>query len=504
MKTGIGVTFLVVLTAVSHAAPGSKGVSFTLVTNYVSSTGVGTEIISIQACTRRAVVANSIAGAIDLLDLNVPGAPESFTTFSLGLAPGEELTSVAFHPEEDYFAVSIIAADPLAPGRVELRRASTGALLKSVPTGVGPDSVVIDPTGRRAVVADEAERFVYSGGVFFTAPGSVTIVDLRNGAEAATAATLRLPDLTGLRGVTSAADLRFMERLVDWNGNGVIDTTPVDFNGDGDKTDANVVVGTFQGANVHAPNESGGEIFWIPLLNASPDLQEPEGIAITRNGKTAFVTMQEVNGVVVVDLAGNAIAGAYGLGTTTHAADLTNNGVTSFTQTLFALREPDGIALTHGGDYFVTADEGDTDPRANLVAAGKPAGGGRTLSVFNAATGQAVGDTGNGIDEVAAAAGRYPESRSRNKGSEPEGVIVVKVGSTEYAAVALERADAVALVSLANPARPAVLSVVGGGPLCRAPEGIASLKVEDEDATYVYTANETGGSVSVFRLAKGP
>jgi DNA-binding beta-propeller fold protein YncE len=494
---GLALTFLCLSTV--RAVPADPTVTLAFVTTYVSPTGPGTEILSVQAATRRAVLCNSVTGQVELLDLADPAAPASFAVFSLGLAPGEEATSVAFHPEADYFAVTIIAAGAADPGRVELRRASTGLLLQALPAGVGPDSVVIDPTGRRAVVADEAERFVFSAGVFSSPAGSVTVLDLRNGPGAATAVTIPLPDLSGVPGFTAPADQRFVERAVDWNGNGVIDR-PVNLNGDSDTTDTNVLVGTFHGVEVRA-READGETFLIPVTGATPDLLEPEGVAISKEGKTAYVTLQESNGVIVIDIAAAAILGAFGLGTTTHLADLTNNSppLVQFTQTLFALREPDGIALTRGGDYFVTADEGDTDPRADRVAAGKPAGGGRTLSVFRASTGQFVGDTGNGIDAAAAQAGIYPDGRSRNKGSEPEGVLTLKIGPADYAVVSLERANGLALVSLADPAHPTVLSAVGGG---SAPEGLASLKVEEEDATYIYTANEVGGGVSVFRATK--
>ena len=60
--------------------------------------------------------------------------------FKLGLCKGEELTSVAFHLTLDLFAAVIDAGNK--PGRLEIRSASTGALIDRVVVGFGPDAAV--------------------------------------------------------------------------------------------------------------------------------------------------------------------------------------------------------------------------------------------------------------------------------------------------------------------------------------------------------------------------
>jgi len=94
-----------------------------------------------------------------------------------------------------------------------------------------------------------------------------------------------------------------------------------------------------------------------------------------------------------------------------------------------------------------------------------------------------------------------------SKGAEPEMVVVFKVGNTEYAAVALERAHGIALVSLRDPARPRVVAALGGGntgvfPATngQGPEGLAHLKDMFTGDHYIYTANEVSGTVSIFRV----
>ncbi len=419
------------------------------------------EIISLQASTRRAVVSAAENNSAVILNLADAALPVIEHVVDLGTATGEHLTSVAFHPEEDYFAAAIQAADPWAPGRVELRSATTGALLKVLPVGIGPDSVVFDARGRRAVVANEAEIYVRNpDGSFSSPPGSISILRLAQGPEAATSVTLALEDQTGAPGFLSADDKRQIERVVD-----------------------------------------GGTVL-IPLTHLTPDHLEPEGIAISPSGRRAYVTLQEANGVVVIDLLREEVDTYIGLGKTTHLADLKNDGIASFVNELVALRESDGIALLHGGAFFVTADEGDTDPRIDRRAPGAPAGGGRTLSVFNAHTGHFVADTGSQIDEAANAAGIYPESRSRNKGSEPEVVIAFQAWGHTVGLVGLERANGIALVSLTNPHLPWVVRVAGGGPSGQGPEGLAHLEDDATGHHYIYTANEVSGTIGVYRLRK--
>ena len=100
-----------------------------------SGTGAGTEVISVQASTARAALTNSENGTIRILDLTVPALPVSVSLFNLGLVSGEGITSVAFHPTDDYFIVAIEVVSAVADGRAEIRSASTGALIKTLVTG---------------------------------------------------------------------------------------------------------------------------------------------------------------------------------------------------------------------------------------------------------------------------------------------------------------------------------------------------------------------------------
>lgn len=485
-----------------------------LVGQFDSGVGEGTEVISVQGSTGRMALTNSQTGTISILDLSDPPAPTLIgAAFDLGLVSGEGINGVAFHPTEDYFAVAIQVTGA-ETGRVELRSASTGALLNTLTTGSEPDAIAIDKQGRRAVVSDEGETFTLNAAGEFVSPdGSVTVIDLRDGAVAATATTIALPDATGTAGMVSSADNRFLERGVDLNGDGDIadefddedGTGGFDFNGNGQIDNLDFVAGTIDGVDVFG-NEEAGELVLIPMLDNSARFLEPEIGAFSADGKIAYVALQENNGVAVIDAVNGTFISYFGLGITTHAADITDKdeGIIDFSETLVALREPDGIAITPDGRYLVTADEGDTDPKASETEVGFPTAGGRTVSVFDAATGTLLGDTGNQIDEGTDAINQYPDSRSDSKGSEPENLVTFMYRGVAYAAVGLERADSAALVSLADPTNPTVVSIEAVNPGAelgsQAPEGVASYKTP-EGSRFVYMANEGSGVVSAFEVA---
>ncbi len=487
-----------------HALDAAAAVTLKQVARYRSGDLEGTEIVAVHAASQRAYLSNSSHGYIDVLDLSDPAKPRRERRLKLDLAPGEDLTSIALHPSGAYLLCAIEVADPQARGRIELRATADDALLKRLEVGVGPDGIAISADGRIAVVADEAEEFVFDRATrtFSSPPGTITIVDLAQGPAAATAITLALPDLTGVAGVTDGRMLRRLERRVDVNGDGRI-TAPADLNGDGDIDDEKVRVGTLAGIVVFA-DEANGELFQLPLAAATPEFLEPECVAIAADGTRAYVTLQESNAVAVVDLIARRVTGAYGLGIVLRQADLNDDDRALFEQPLQALREPDGIALSADGRFLLTADEGDTDPKVAMMEPGLPAGGGRSLSLWDPASGALVGDTGIELDRAAALAGFYPDSRSGAKGAEPEMVVSFLLDSVLHAGVSLERANGVALVSLADPAAPVVVAVASADRTAKAgavgPEGIAHLLGPD-GLHYLLTANEKDGSLSIYRIS---
>lgn len=420
-------------------ATGDPRPSPTLALRATYDTGLGangSEIISIRETDGIAALTN-VAGSIDVLDLSNPLHPQRLQRIATDLSRGTP-NSVAVHPHCDYLLVVLGA--PGSQGTVAAYRLSDGALLASVPVGIQPDSIAISPDGRHALVANEAEAIGLNqnGG-----PGSLTLIDLAGcGARPPdlSVTTIDLPSLVGLPG--------FSTGRTDDIGRLAIDNTPATI--------------------------------------------EPESVAFSHDSRFAYVTLQENSGVARVDVQ-TAELTLFGLGQTSHAADLTVDGVYAPVQGLTAFREPDGIALDVTGRIFVTADEGDT---RNAVGAAGPRGG-RTVSVFDARSGAFWGDTGSQLDDAAAEAGLYPDSRSNRGGSEPEVLDVTHDRGLTLVAVGLERANAVALVDVSEPSAPAVISIAAAG---IGPEGIKFFRAGSR--LFVASANEVSGTVSIFEVVR--
>lgn len=428
---------------------------------YQSGFVAGTEIVTVQASSMRVAVSNSAEGLVDILQLDPVKGLQRIARYTVAAQGAGEITSVAFHSSEDVFAVCVRDSDSLKNGRVEFRSATDGALLKSIEIGVWPDSVAFSPKGDFLVVANEGEGYVRDGDGFRSGDGSISLIDLRSGVASAKHSLINLPDLAGVEGATQAEHKRLLER------------------------------------------EIGGEELKIPF-GTSPEHIEPEYVAFSPDGRRAYVSLQENNAIAVIDVQQGKLDKVFGLGTVRHAADILDDGKYDPSGELFALREPDGIAVSADGRYLLTADEGDSDPKIGKTKAGLPSGGGRTVSVFDAMSGTLLGDTGSQLDDMAAKAGVYPDARSPNKGSEPEGVVSFDAFGKRLAVATLERADSLALIDLDQPAQPKVLQVIGAGEGAGsgglAPEGLAH--VEKDGRHYLVTGLEKSGNVAVFELVK--
>jgi Ca2+-binding RTX toxin-like protein len=401
----------------------------------------GAEIISIRG--DRAILSNAGDGSLDILDtsnlLNIQRIQRI-----TGLA---DLTSVAIHPTKDLFVAVAGTSGPPRSGSLKIFRLSDGALLASADLGRQPDSVEISPDGRYAVIAIEAQQVnaTDDGGA-----GAIAVVDLTafDPASSTTVAVslVELPDITGLPGTS-------VGRLADVPGN--------------------------------------------PAISNAPGGLEPEGIGFSADSATVYLTLQENNAIARLDLnaplpATLAVDAIFGLGQTIHPVDLVNGGGYLPAQTLSAFREPDGIRVVEiaGVRYLVTADEGDTRPNPR---------GGRTVSIFNAATGAVVADTGAQLDDLAALFGVYPDSRSPNGGTEPEMLDIASFARRVIVAVGLERANAIGLVDMTNPAAPFAFSLIQTG---AAPEGIKL--IERAGQLYALSANEVSGTLTVATIPVVP
>lgn len=314
---------------------------------------------------------------------------------------------------------------------------------------------------------------------------------------------------------------------------------------------------------------------------------EPEYVAVSDDNSTAYVILQENNALAVVNLGNSTISAVLPLGYKDHSvagngldASDRDAGINITTHPVFGMYQPDAIAyfMVGGNGYLLSANEGDArdyDAYAEeervkdltLDAAAFPnaavlqedsvlgrltvtssmgdtdddgeyeelyAFGARSFSVWNATTGALVWDSGDELEQQTAAA--YPndfnanndendsfESRSDNKGPEPEAVEVMHAGGNTYALVGLERIGGIMLYDVTTPTAPtfieyennrdfSVVNVESSSDVTN--DSVGDLGVEDilyisnsvspDGKHYVVTSNEVSGTISVFEVTGLP
>lgn len=256
---------------------------------------------------------------------------------------------------------------------------------------------------------------------------------------------------------------------------------------------------------------------------------EPEYITVEKDGKRAFVTLQEANAIGVLDLKLNAFTAIIGLGVKNfNVADnkidpKDDDSVVEFDYDFGATNVsgfymPDTIAnyKWKGNTYLVTANEGDfREDDGDRQAAGGGSGccgatsplnrlrvskfdsssgnlfaaGARSFSIRDD-NGALIYDSGNILDKEAHERGIYDDGRSRDKGVEPEGVGILELKGRTYAFITLERTlhSAVAVFDVTNPFDVTFIDMIETeGDL--APEAVEIF--ERKGKTYLVITNET-------------
>ncbi len=441
---------------------------------------------------------------IDILDLS--GAlVHSIDTTAIG-----GINSVAV--KNGLAAVALTASVKTDPGLVRFYDGGTFALQAHVTVGANPDAVTYTPDGSRLLVANEGEPSSYLIGPSGDPEGSISIID---------AATFAV-QTAGFSAFDSQA--------------AALKTAGVRLNG--------------------------------PNATVAQDL-EPEYIAVSADGSTAFVTLQEANSIAIVDVASATVLRVVPLGTKDHS--LPGNGLDASDQdgpgsaslagniqnwNVKGLYMPDGIAsfVNQGQQFYVTANEGDSRAdwpggndefrissgtiaasdalntlltaahgadwksnndklsRLNVTPTGDLDGDGKQdeLQVFGArsfsildASGQIVFDSGDRIEQIIKA--WYPslwdDTRSDNKGPEPESAVVGQVNGRDLLFLGLERSNAVMvwdLTQLGNIQFVDMIFTSGD----RGPEGLNFFS--NAQGHFLAVANEVSATTTLYRIAMVP
>jgi hypothetical protein len=412
-----------------------------------------------------------------------------------------------------------VEADPKQdPGSVLLLNAD-GQILSAVKVGALPDMLTFTPDGKKVLVANEGEP---NADYSVDPEGSVSIIDLSRGAAAVTQADVR-----------TAHFRSFTRQMLD------------------------------SSVRIFGPNAS-----------VAQDL-EPEYIAVSPDSKIAWVTLQEGNAIGIIDVETATVTRIVGLGLKEHwreenAMDASDrdNSIALRTWTVWGFYMPDAIAAYTAADgnlYLLTANEGDAreytaytearrlselrlDPERYPYAAemqlASEAGrlqittangdldgdgdydmlhtfGARSFTVWSSGA-QKVWDSMNHFEVINSL--NYPtsfnisntdntlDSRSDDKGPEPEAITTGVIRGRTYAFIGNERQSNIIIYDVTDPRGPryveqysnrnpsAATDTAAAGDL--GPEGITFIPADQSPTrnALLVVANEISGTTTVWQV----
>lgn len=352
------------------------------------------------------IYTDAAAQRIGFLDISNPNSPKGLGTLNLKTEghSKDEPTSVAVHGDYLLVVIDETAGDFSRPrGRVDIVRISDRTRVNSIDLHGQPDSIAVSPSGApgkpKAAIAMENQRDEETNDGALPQPptGFIQTIDLSGKPENWKATSVRFEDEN--------------EELL-----GVVKKAGLD----------------------------------------TPEDLEPEYVAINKKNKLA-VTLQENNGVAIVDLQTNRIENVFSAGSPQiQGVDTKSDKNIAPTDSLPATpREPDAVAWIDD-NHVATANEGDWK------------GGTRGWTVFDT-KGNVTWDAGNSVENLAIRHGLHNNKRASKKGVEIEGIATARMNGVKYAFVGSERSNFVAVYNVNNPAKPQFVQMLFS---TNGPEGI--------------------------------
>lgn len=283
------------------------------------------EIVAFDQSTNQTFVVNSNSGTIDVLDSSDITAPSLTSSLDIAadLLAASAITDTntvgganSVATSNGLMAVAVAADTKTDAGWVVFYKTADLSYVDVVQVGALPDALTFTPDGGQVVVAIEGEpNKDYS----VDPEGQVAVID------------------------------------VTWDGSVLTKSlTTIGF------TDFN------QGQARHS--ELSTKTMVLDGYNASVAQSfEPEYVAISADGSSAYVSLQENNAVAVIDLASKTVDNIFGLGFKNHSIPgneidaSQKDGVNFQSWPVMGIYMPDTIAtMTFNGEtYVLTANEGD-------------------------------------------------------------------------------------------------------------------------------------------------
>nr|WP_299346418.1 choice-of-anchor I family protein [Allomuricauda sp.] len=449
------------------------------------------EISAYDPSTKKLFVTNGALDVITIFDISDIHNPRRLGNITC-INPGSP-NSVAV--KDGMLAVALSSTDEQSEGYIELFETETLKELGSFKVGVLPDMVTFTPNGEYIVCANEGEP----NEEYTVDPvGSVGVINIKSHQVS----ILGFESFNGME-----------ESLED------------------------------KGFRVFGPNAT-----------LAMDV-EPEYVTVSDDSRKAWVTLQENNGVAVVNLETLQIDAILPLGFKDYSApgneiDPSNEDGKKELRSVpvSGIYQPDAIAYysVNGMDYIVTANEGDARdydgfseeerladlvfdetvfPDATTLQLDENLGrlqstttlgdidgdgdydelynyGARSFSIWSG-MGQLVYDSGNDIAEITLQltpdAFNGDDNRSDDKGAEPEAVSILKIGERQILFVGLERNNQTLVYDISNPSFPEFIQILSAdGDI--GPEGVLPISAEDSPTgnDLLIVSNEVSGTVSFY------
>ena len=495
----------------------SKSIELVHINSYDPNPAAGStcEISAYDSATKRLFMTSAIQKRMDIADMSNPS--NISLVKSIDMAPYGGITSIAI--KNGLVAVSSPDSIEQNPGKVIFFN-TNGDFISKVTVGALPDHVGFSPNGKFVVTADEGQpNLSYTN----DPEGSVTMIDISNGAQ--------------------------------------------------NLTQSNVTVIDFKGFNANENTLIATGV--RKLFKASTLSQdfEPEYVTISTDNKTGWVSLQENNAIAVIDFTTKKATNIWALGTKEFktlgngfdASDKSGSVLIS-NWNVKAFTTPDQIATysVNNKSYLVTANEGDekeytplnerttvnaiildsaTFPNRKMLMEDHSLGrlritnlhgdndadgdydelymvGPRSFSIYDLTSNSMVYNSGDAFELITSqhpALGRIfnadneasntLKSRSRSKGPEPEGVTVASINDKTYAFITLERIGGVMVYDITNPSAPVYVdykntrsnTIFGGD---NGPEGIVYIQANQSPTgkPMIVVSNEISGTVTLFEV----
>ena len=448
------------------------------------------EITAFDPATNRLfVVNNGTVNKIDVVDFKDPANMKVISSIPM-LPYGGAVNSVVVYGGK--LAAAIESTDKQANGKVAVFNTADNSEVKVINVGALPDMVTYSPDGKFILTANEGEP----NAAYTNDPaGTISIISVDNNYA----------------------------------------VTTIDFS-----------AFVSQKATLAA---KGFRIFG-PGNDFVKDI-EPDYITVSEDSKTAWVTLQENNGIAKIDLASKTITSIFPLGFKDYSvagneidpSDKDDKVGVPAKWNIKGIYMPDAIYVFTSNNipYLFTANEGDAreytafveaervknltlDPTAFPNASDlkkdaqlgrlnvtKTLGdidgdgdydalysfGARSFSVWNGVDGTQVFDSKNELDAKNVAAGYYDDNRSDDKSVEAEGMAIGKIGNKMVAFVGMERVDAVAVYDITTPTKPVFLQLLKCGD---APEGVLIIPASKSPTrrSLLVVSSEDDGQVKIY------